>query len=237
MISIFPYSELGNHNYGWLDAHYHFNFAEYYHPDKSGYPPLIVWNGDCIQPETGFPMHSHRDMEIITYIRQGAITHEDSLGNKGVTKAGEIQIMSAGTGITHSEYNNEDVETLLFQIWIHPNENNIQPRWENVAINSFHEPGIHILASGEKELVNSNIIKLIQDATLYLINGEQEKDLDFELKNGRQMYLVVAKGAVMINKNRVNSRDGVFINNENKLDFNFQEDSELLFFDLPAINS
>ena len=237
MISIFPYSELGNHNYGWLDAHYHFNFAEYHHPDKSGYPPLIVWNDDYIQPGTGFPMHSHRDMEIITYIRQGAITHEDSLGNKGVTKAGEIQIMSAGTGITHSEYNHEDIETLLFQIWIHPNENNIQPRWENVAIHSFHEPGTHILASGEKELENSNIIKLFQDATLYLINGEQEKDLDFELKNGRQMYLVVAKGAVMINKNRVNSRDGVFINNENKLDFNFQEDSELLFFDLPAINT
>ena len=237
MISNFPYSELGNHNYGWLDAHYHFNFAEYYHPDKSGYPPLIVWNDDCIQSGTGFPMHSHRDMEIITYIRQGAITHEDSLGNKGVTRSGEIQIMSAGTGITHSEYNHEDVETLLFQIWIHPNENNIQPRWENVALNSFHEPGIHILASGEKELENSNIIKLFQDATLYLINGEQEKNMDFELKNGRQMYLVVAKGAVMINKNRVNSRDGVFINNENKLDFNFQEDSELLFFDLPAINT
>jgi hypothetical protein len=237
VISIFPYSELGNHNYGWLDAYYHFNFAEYHQPDKAGYPPLIVWNDDCIQPGTGFPMHSHRDMEIITYIRQGAITHEDSLGNKGVTKAGEIQIMSAGTGITHSEYNHEDVETLLFQIWIHPNENNIQPRWENVAINSFHEPGIHILASGEKELGNSNIIKLFQDATLYLINGEQEKDLDFELKNGRQMYLVVAKGAVMINKNIVKSSDGVFINNENKLDFNFQEDSELLFFDLPAINT
>ena len=237
MISIFPYAELGNHNYGWLDARYHFNFADYYNPEKSGYPPLIVWNDDRIQPGTGFPMHSHRDMEIITYIRQGAITHEDSLGNKGVTKAGEIQIMSAGTGITHSEYNHEDIETLLFQIWIHPNENNIQPRWENVAINSFHEPGIHILASGEKELENSNIIKLFQDATLYLINGEQEKDLDFELKNGRQMYLVVAKGAVMINKNIVKSSDGVFINNENKLDFNFQEDSELLFFDLPAINT
>ena len=237
MISIFPYSELGHHNYGWLDARYHFNFAEYHHPDKSGYPPLIVWNDDYIQPGTGFPMHSHRDMEIITYIRQGAITHEDSLGNKGVTKAGEIQIMSAGTGITHSEYNHEDIETLLFQIWIQPNEKNLQPRWENVAINSFHEPGIHPLTTGEKELENSNIIKLFQDATLYLINGEQKKDLDFELKNGRQMYLVVAKGAVMINENRVNSRDGVFIINEDNLYFNFQEDSELIFFDLPAINT
>ena len=135
MISIFPYSELGNHNYGWLDAHYHFNFAEYHHPDKSGYPPLIVWNDDCIQPGTGFPMHAHQDMEIIPYIRPRAITHEYSLGNKGVTKVGEIQNMFAGTGITHSEYNHEDVETLLFQ-----------------------------------------------DVTLYLINGEQENDLDFELK-------------------------------------------------------
>ena len=234
MISIFPYSELGNHNYGWLDAHYHFNFAEFHHPDKSGYPPLIVWNDDCIQPGTGFPMHSHRDMEIITYIRQGAITHEDSLGNKGVTKAGEIQIMSAGTGITHSEYNHEDIETLLFQIWIQPNEKNIQPRWENVAINSYHEAGIHLLASGEKELGNSTIIKLFQDATLYLINGEQKNDLAFELKNGRKMYLVVSKGSTTINKNEVQSRDGVFIKNENKLYFNFKEDSELIFFDLPA---
>ena len=234
MISIFPYSELGNHNYGWLDARYHFNFADYYNPEKSGYPPLIVWNDDRIQPGTGFPMHSHRDMEIITYIRQGAITHEDSLGNKGVTKAGEIQIMSAGTGITHSEYNHEDNETLLFQIWIQPNEINIQPRWENVAINSYHELGIHPLASGEKELGNSNIIKLFQDASLYLVNGEQKNDLEFELKNGRKMYVVVAKGSTTINNNEVQSRDGVFIKNENKLYFNFKEDSELIFFDLPA---
>ena len=234
MISIFPYSELGNHNYGWLDARYHFNFADYYNPEKSGYPPLIVWNDDRIQPGTGFPMHSHRDMEIITYIRQGAITHEDSLGNKGVTKAGEIQIMSAGTGITHSEYNHEDNETLLFQIWIQPNEKNIQPRWENIAINSYHELWIHLLASGEKESENSNIIKLFQDASLYLANGEQKNDLEFELKNGRKMYLVVAKGSITINKNEVQSRDGVFIKNENKLYFNFKEDSELIFFDLPA---
>ena len=234
MISIFPYSELGNHDYGWLDARYHFNFADYYNPEKSGYPPLIVWNDDRIQPGTGFPMHSHRDMEIITYIRQGAITHKDSLGNNGVTKAGEIQIMSAGTGITHSEYNYENTETLLFQIWIQPNQNNIKPRWENVAINSYHELGIHPLASGEKELGNSNIIKLFQDASLYLVNGAQKNDLEFELKNGRKMYVVVAKGSTTINKNEVQSRDGVFIKNENKLYFNFKEDSELIFFDLPA---
>ncbi len=233
MITVFPFSKLGQHNYGWLDAHYHFNFGNYFNPDNSDYPPLIVWNDDCIQPGTGFPRHSHRDMEIITYIRQGAITHEDSLGNKGVTKAGEIQIMSAGTGITHSEYNREEIETLLFQIWIQPNLLKIKPRWENVAINSYHDLGIHLLASGEKDLENSNIIKLYQDASLYLINGEQKNNLEFELKNGRQMYLVVANGSVIINKTAAQSRDGVFITNEDKLYYNFQEDSELIFFDLP----
>jgi len=172
-------------------------------------------------------------MEIITYIRQGAITHEDSLGNKGITKAGEIQIMSAGTGITHSEYNHEDIETLLFQIWIQPNQNNIQPRWENVAIKSYHESGIHPMASGEKELENSNIVKLYQNATLYLINGEQNKNLQYELKQNSQIYLVAAKGSVKINENEVQPRDGVFIANEDKLYFNFQENSELIFFDLP----
>ena len=129
MITVFPFKKLGNHNYGWLNVHYHFSFLNYYNPAHNGFPSLLVWNDDLIQPGTGFPMHSHQDMEIITYIRQGAITHEDSLDNKGVTRAGEIQIMSAGTGITHSEYNHEDEETLLFQIWIQPNRNQIKPRW------------------------------------------------------------------------------------------------------------
>ena len=127
MLNIFPFEKLGNHNYGWLNAHYHFNFADYFHSKKMGYPPLLVWNDDQIKPGTGFPMHSHQNMEIITYVRKGAITHEDSLGNKGVTRAGEIQIMSAGTGITHSEYNAEETETHLFQIWIQPNMVNIKP--------------------------------------------------------------------------------------------------------------
>ena len=99
MISIYSFKELGSHNYGWLDAHYHFSFANYYDPERCGFPPLIVWNDDTIQSGTGFPMHSHRDMEIITYVRKGVISHKDSLGNKGKTRTGEIQIMSAGTGL------------------------------------------------------------------------------------------------------------------------------------------
>ncbi len=147
MITIFPFNQLGNHNYGWLNAHYHFSFANYQNHEKNGFLPLLVWNDDKIQPGTGFPMHSHKDMEIITYIRKGAISHEDSLGNKGMTRSGEIQIMSAGTGITHSEHNLEDEETLLFQIWIQPNKNNIQPRWENIDIDLETKSGIHPVAS------------------------------------------------------------------------------------------
>ena len=136
MITIFPFNKLGTHDYGWLNAHYHFSFANYNNPEKNGFPPLIVWNDDCIQPDTGFPMHSHKDMEIITYIREGSITHTDNLGNQGITKAGEIQIMSAGTGITHSEFNYGNHKTLLFQIWIYPDKNALKPRWENIDINS-----------------------------------------------------------------------------------------------------
>ena len=159
MISVFPFKQLGNHSYGWLNAKYHFSFANYYDPERCGFPPLIVWNDDTIQSGTGFPMHSHKYMEIITYIRKGAISHEDSLGNKGKTRTGEIQIMSAGTGITHSEQNLEDEETLLFQIWIQPNKNNIQPRWE-ILISIWKQKVEYIPWHLEKK--NSNTLRCLK---------------------------------------------------------------------------
>ena len=194
MITIFPFNKLGTHDYGWLNAHYHFSFANYHNPEKKGFPPLIVWNDDCIQPDTGFPMHSHKDMEIITYIRQGAITHEDSMGNKGVTRAGEIQIMSAGIGITHSEYNYENEETLLFQIWIQPDRINLQPRWENVDINFNNKMGINILASGQKGNMEKGIITIYQDITIYSIKGDKTHSAKFSLKDKRHIYLVFFLG-------------------------------------------
>ena len=129
MIELRPFDGLGGANHGWLDAKHHFSFAGYHDPARMHWGNLRVWNDDTIAPKTGFPPHPHRDMEIITYVREGAITHEDSLGNKGRTEAGDVQVMSAGTGIRHSEYNLEDVTTKIFQIWLIPTRDGEPPRW------------------------------------------------------------------------------------------------------------
>ena len=120
MIERRPFGALGGADHGWLKAKHHFSFARYYDPERLGHGALRVWNDDEIAPNTGFPPHPHADMEIITYVRQGAITHEDSLGHQGRTEAGDVQVMSAGSGIRHAEFNREPVPTTLFQIWIEP---------------------------------------------------------------------------------------------------------------------
>ena len=129
MIERRPFEALGGADHGWLKAKHHFSFARYYDPERVGHGALRVWNDDEIAPNTGFPPHPHADMEIITYVRQGAITHEDSLGHKGRTEAGDVQVMSAGSGIRHAEYNREPVPTTLFQIWIEPNKVGGEPSW------------------------------------------------------------------------------------------------------------
>jgi quercetin 2,3-dioxygenase len=130
MIELRPFSTLGAANHGWLDAHHHFSFADYHDPARVNWGQLRVWNDDRIAPKSGFPLHPHRDMEIITYVRQGAISHEDSLGNAGRTEAGDVQVMSAGDGIRHSEFNMEDEETQIFQIWIIPDHRGGTPNWD-----------------------------------------------------------------------------------------------------------
>ncbi|SVD91784.1 uncharacterized protein METZ01_LOCUS444638, partial [marine metagenome] len=149
--------------------------------------------------------------------------------------AGEIQIMSAGKGITHSEHNLEDEETLLFQIWVQPNISNIQPRWDNINIHLETKRGIHPLASGEEKFKNSQILNIHQDATLYVLNGEIDDNFKHELEPERHIYLVVAKGSVDINAHQANERDGVRIIDERNINFIFQGDSELIILDLPNI--
>lgn len=235
MIRRFPFTKLGSRDFGWLNAHYHFSFANYYDPDKSGFPPLLVWNDDEIQPMTGFPMHSHKDMEIITYIRAGAITHEDNLGNKGVTRAGEIQIMSAGNGITHSEYNFEDSITILFQIWIQPYQMNLTPRWEKMKIDENQNERLVPIASGEEKFAQSAMLKIHQDATLYILKGQQNSDLIYELNGGRFIYLVVSEGEMQINGETILKRDGVFIQNEAGIEMKLSEKSEAVILDSAQI--
>ena len=129
MIDKRPFARLGGADHGWLKARHHFSFASYHDPDNMGWGPIRVWNDDEIAPNSGFPPHPHADMEIVTYVRTGAITHQDSLGNKGRTEAGDVQVMSAGSGIRHAEYNVENEDTTLFQIWIEPTDRGGKPSW------------------------------------------------------------------------------------------------------------
>jgi len=127
MIDIRPFDTLGHADHGWLDARHHFSFANYHDPERMGWGNIRVWNDDTIAAQSGFPPHPHRDMEIVTFVRSGAISHRDSLGNEGRTVAGDVQVMSAGTGITHAEYNLEEEQTTLFQIWIIPDRTGDKP--------------------------------------------------------------------------------------------------------------
>ena len=184
MINHFKFNELGNHDHGWLNARYHFNFANYNNPNLKPKNPLVVWNDDTIKSQMGFPMHSHKNMEIITYIRQGSLIHKDDIGNSGEIKSGQMQIMSAGYGITHSEYNLSSEETTLFQIWIESNLLDIKPRWENINLKNKSKKHIEILASGEKKYKISNILKICQDASVIRINGDKQP-LNYQLDKNR----------------------------------------------------
>src|ERR1700677_2703792 len=163
MIDLRPFDSLGGADHGWLQAKHHFSFASYFDADRMDWGALRVWNDDTIAPGQGFPPHPHNDMEIITYVRRGAITHRDNLGNEGRTEAGDVQVMHAGTGITHAEYNREKVPTRLFQIWIMPDRRGVAPRWDTRTF-PRGDNGLSVLASGRPEDASSAALKLNADA-------------------------------------------------------------------------
>jgi quercetin 2,3-dioxygenase len=207
MIDIRKFETLGAADHGWLDARHHFSFANYYDPARMGWGHIRVWNDDKIAPGAGFAPHSHRDMEIITYVRSGAITHNDSLGNVGRTEAGDVQVMSAGSGVTHSEYNLEDIETTLFQIWVHPRTPGGEPRWGMKAFPKDDRAGEWaVLASGfgDQAALAINADARILGATL-AAGGT----INHYIAAGGSAYLVPSHGSVEINGSLVNSRDGV----------------------------
>lgn len=232
MITVTPFDQLGAANMGWLDAKHHFSFAHYHDPDRMGVGALRVWNDDTIEPKTGFDPHPHRDMEIITYVRQGAITHEDSLGNKGRTEAGDVQVMSAGTGIVHSEYNLEDEPTTLFQIWIHTDEKGHEPRWD--AREFPKDPvsdSLPVLASGNPEADGGLMIH--QDAKILGGRLNAGVSVSYELTAGRGAYLVVSEGAVEVNGQPAPLRAGVTIMDESTITITATEDAEVVLADVP----
>ena len=230
MIDVRPFDKLGGADHGWLKARHHFSFAEYHDPRKMSWGALRVWNDDEIAPNTGFPPHPHADMEIVTYVRKGAITHKDSLGNEGRTEAGDVQVMSAGSGIRHAEYNLEPETTTLFQIWIQPTAKGGQPGWGAKPFPKGDRSGRFItLASGFAD--DTDALPIRTDARVLGATLKRGESTGYDAPAGRHLYLVPASGAVEINGVRVNARDGAAITGEPGLKIKALEDSELVLVD------
>jgi len=235
MINIIPFQTLGSANHGWLNAHHHFSFARYYDPERMGFPPLLVWNDDLIKAGTGFDMHPHDNMEIITYIREGAITHRDNLGNVGKTVAGDVQVMSAGTGIMHSEHNEETEDTLLFQIWIQSHTQNVTPRWETKAFPKQSDNQLIPLASGREIHKDSDVLTIFQDAAVYAGLISKEMSYTFHLEPNRHVYMVAATGKIQVNGETANARDGIHIRDISEFEIIASQDAEIVLTDLPIL--
>lgn len=231
MLQLRPFDTLGHANHGWLDAHHHFSFAEYHDPRRMNWGTLRVWNDDLIAAGSGFPPHPHRDMEIITYVREGAITHQDSLGNKGRTEAGDVQVMSAGTGITHSEYNVEAVDTRIFQIWIVPQRVGQAPSW---GVRPFPKgergEGFVTLASGREG--DEGSLEIRADARLVAATLKAGESAEYRIDAGRRAYLVPAMGVIEVNGLRAEARDGVAVEDEQVLRVVALQDSEIVLVDV-----
>ncbi|MBC8242199.1 MAG: pirin family protein [Alphaproteobacteria bacterium] len=234
MLDIVSLGELGGAEHGWLSARHHFSFAEYQDPARMGLGPLRVWNDDLIRAGTGFPMHPHKDMEIITYLRSGAITHEDDMGNKGRTVAGDVQVMSAGTGVFHSEYNLEDEDTTLFQIWIYPDKRGYEPRWETRQFPlAGGEASLTVLASGRDCDKGAGALMIHQDAALIATTLQPGQQVRHDLPKGRAAYVVPARGDVTLNGTAFSKRAGVAVTEESALEIKAMGEAEIIIVDIP----
>ena len=231
MIEVRPFSTLGSANHGWLDARHHFSFASYHDPARVHWGALRVWNDDVIAPRSGFPTHPHNDMEIITYVRTGAITHRDSMGNEGRTEAGDVQVMSAGSGVQHSEANQEDEATTLFQIWIIPDERGGTPSWGAAKFPKGDRSGAFVpLASGTAG--DGEALPIRADARVLGATLKAGESVIYTPRDaGRHLYLVPATGKVRVEDTEANARDGVAITALATVTITAIEDSELVLVD------
>jgi len=212
MIEKRSFSDLGRFDNDWLNARYHFSFSGYHDPHRMNWGALRVWNDDTIAPKTGFPPHSHADMEIITYVRSGAITHKDGMGNHGRTEAGDVQVMSAGAGVTHAEYNLEDEPAQIFQIWIMPKVRGGKPYWGSAQFPKGDRAGRLVpLASGFEADQAQGALPIRQDARVLAGTILAGQTAEISLAADRQAYLTVAKGAVEVDGVRLDARDAAAI--------------------------
>ncbi len=230
MIEHRPSDRLGRFQNGWLNARYHFSFADWRDPARMGWGALRVWNDDEIAPKSGFGPHPHADMEIITYVRQGAISHQDSLGHRGRTAAGDVQVMSAGAGITHAEVNVEDETTTLFQIWIEPDRRGGPPAW---GARQFPKAdpgqGFQVLASGRPG--DEGALPIRADARVLGATLEPGAAATYPLGPGRHAYLVLARGEAEVNGLKLGPRDGAAVRDEAEIRLSALTETEVVLVD------
>ena len=230
MIERRPFATLGAADHGWLDARHHFSFAGYHDSARMNWGSLRVWNDDAIAAGAGFPPHPHSDMEIVTYVREGAITHRDSLGNAGRTEAGDVQVMSAGSGVRHSEANLEGDTTRIFQIWIEPRTHGGAPSWGARPFPRGERSGRFVtLASGMAG--DDDALPIRADARVVAATLKAGETADYAIGTDRRVYLVPATGTIDVNGTRIETRDGVAVTDEHVLRVTAIADAEVVLVD------
>lgn len=231
MIERRPFARLGEANHGWLDTRHHFSFADYHDPARMHWGALRVWNDDTIQPGTGFPPHPHSDMEIITYVREGAISHQDTLGNQGRTVAGDVQVMSAGTGLRHAEYNHEAGVTKIFQIWIIPDQFGGTPRWGTKPFPKGDRSNRFVtLASGIKG--DGDALPIRANARVLGASLKPGETAGYGFAgDDRYGYLVPAHGRVEVDGVALDPGDGAAISRTDHISVKAMDDAELVLVD------
>ena len=240
MIELRPFSSLGQANHGWLNAKHHFSFANYQNPARMGWGALRVWNDDEIAPGTGFARHGHKDMEIITFVTKGAITHKDHLGNEGHTLAGDVQVMSAGKGILHEEYNYEAEQTSLFQIWIEPATSGGKPFWGAAKFPKSERSGQLVALASGQDGAPENALPIRQDATILGANLGPGQSVTHNLDKSRYAYLVTLGAKVIVGGVEVEPRSAAAIHEETEIEIIAPQSNELtaeiILADVPPHN-
>ena len=232
MINLRPAAERGHANHGWLDSHFTFSFADYWDPEHMGYRSLRVINEDKVAPEQGFGTHPHRDMEIITYVMEGALAHKDSMGTGSVIRPGDVQRMSAGTGILHSEFNNSPSDLVhLLQIWILPERRGLQPSYEQKNFSAEEKLNRFRLIASPDGIEGS--VTIHQDAKLSVAIVENGKAVRYDLCTGRHAWIQIARGEIALNGTTLHAGDGAAVEKETSVEITGKADqSEVLLFDL-----
>jgi len=231
MIQVIRSDQRHHQKFDWLDTRWHFSFDTYYDPANMSWGPLRVFNDDVIRPGKGFGMHPHRDMEIITYVLAGALDHKDNLGNQGVIRAGELQVMSAGTGIVHSEYNHSREPAHLYQFWILPRTKNLKPRWEQRPFDPAQWAGklVPVVSAGQLP----ETLAIDQDAVVYLSSLRAGQAVSHQARPDRKAYLFVIGGTLDLNGTSLSDGDQARIGQESELRLRAEKDSEVMLIDLP----